>query len=75
MVGKKHTLGPVWESLRQDIDLEDPTPLLIRVYLGCTQREAEVDHAAVQAETNLSRRLTTDKVTNEMRITRKNISQ
>ena len=32
------------------MDLEDPTPLLSQVYLGCTYREAKVDHPAFQAK-------------------------
>ena len=49
MVREKEHLGPTWTILRREIDLEDPTPWLNQEYLGCTQREAEADHRAVQA--------------------------
>ena len=40
----------MWDQvkiLRKDIDLEDATLLMSQEHLGCTQREAEVDHEAV----------------------------
>ena len=49
----------LWKFLRKEIDPEDPTPLLNQLHLGCTQREAEVDHHAVQAKAHLFRRFTT----------------
>ena len=57
-------LGHMWQILRQDLDLEDPTPSLDRTYLGCTQGEAEVDHEGVRSTADLFRRITTE-VTNQ----------
>ena len=38
MVGqKKKDMGPMWRNLQKEIDLEDPTPLIDQVYVGCTQ--------------------------------------
>ena len=54
----------MWKVLRKDSVLEEPTPLLSQVRLGCTQREPEIDHRALQAEADPSRRLTTTEVTN-----------
>ena len=65
MVVEKENAGPMWKMLRKAIDLADSTPLLIRVYVGCIQRDAEVDHRAVQAEADLFRRNTTTEVTSE----------
>ena len=41
-------MGPVWKILQKDIYLEEPILSLSQVYLGCTQREADVDPEAVQ---------------------------
>ena len=40
-------------------------PLVNQVHLGYTQREAEVDHHAVQDNTDLFRRITTSDETTE----------
>ena len=64
MVGEKQDLGPMWTILRRDIDLEDPTPLLNQVYLGCTQSEAAVESCSSSGQSGLSRRITTTEVTN-----------
>ena len=50
MVGKKEHVNPRWKVLRNDIDLEEPTPLLNQVSLDCIQRDAGVDHHALQAQ-------------------------
>ena len=44
----REMMGPVWKILQKDIYLEEPIRSLSQVYLGCTQREADVDHEAVQ---------------------------
>ena len=56
-VGNEHFLA-------KDMELEDPTPLLSRVCLGCSERE-EVDHDAVESQADLFRRITVTDVTNE----------
>ena len=65
MVGNKDKVGPMWEILRKDIDLEEPTPAESKYVWGCTHRNAEADHPTVQAKTDLFRRITTTGVTDE----------
>ena len=45
--GKKHNINPTWKILVKDVDLEEPTPCLDRVYLGCTQRECQISRDIV----------------------------
>ena len=40
--GKKQNINPTWKVLMKDVDLGEPTSLLDRVYLGCTQRECQI---------------------------------
>ena len=70
MVGKKQILGRMWNILRKGMGLGDPVPLLNQVYLDCTQREAEVEHEAVQAEADLFRRITSAEVANKKQDTK-----
>ena len=49
----------VGKRLQKDIDLEDPTPWIDRVYLGCTQRQAKMNHQGVQSKAELNKKLTT----------------
>ena len=58
MVGKKQKMDTMWKIQQKDIDLEDPTPLLDQVYLGCAQWQAKVDHQAVQSKTESFKKLT-----------------
>ena len=60
----------VWNILRKDIDLEDPTSLLTKVCLGWSQRSSEVDREAFQSKAVLFRRITTTEVTEEKQSTR-----
>ena len=50
MVGKKSILGPLRTRLQKDIDLEDPTPFLNHVCVGCTQREQQLIMKQVNPE-------------------------
>ena len=43
MAGKKQNLALVWKKLMKDVDMEEPTSFLDRVYTGCTQRECKPD--------------------------------
>ena len=72
-VAKTEKLGHVWKVLRKEIDLEDSTLLLNQVFFA-PKREAESDHHAVQAKTDLFRRITTTKVTNGKQDTHTQIS-
>ena len=50
LVGKKQNMRPTWQIQHQEIDLEDPTPVIDQVYSECTQTEAKVDHAEKSVE-------------------------
>ena len=63
MVGTKENLGPTWIILRRVFNLEYEIPLLHQENSGCSQRGAEVDHEAVQANIHRFRRITTTVVT------------
>ena len=41
MAGKKQKSAPLWKKLMKDVDIEEPTSFLDRVYLECTQRECK----------------------------------
>ena len=41
MERKKTNLKLMWDNLMKQVDLEEPTPLLDQVFLGCTQRECK----------------------------------
>ena len=56
---KEENMDLTWKSLQKDIGLENPTPLMNQVFLGCTQKEATVDDQAVQSKTEWFKKLTT----------------
>ena len=58
---KEKNMDLTWKSLQKEIGLENPTPLMKQVFLGCTQREATVDPQAVQSKTELFRKSATIK--------------
>ena len=61
MVVKKDSLGRFWTILREDIDVRGvKDPSLAHVSLGCSQREADIDHGAVQSKADLFRRSKTN---------------
>ena len=39
MVGRKQSVAPIWKNLMKLVDLDEATPFLDNVFLGCTQRE------------------------------------
>ena len=39
MAGQKAGLKPMWKKLMSKVDLEEPTSIIDKVYLGCTQLE------------------------------------
>ena len=41
MAGQKKHMAPMWKKLMKNVDLDEPTSFLDRVYLGCTQRECK----------------------------------
>ena len=42
LAGKKQNIDPMWNVLDKEVDLEEPTPFLDHVYLGCTQQQREI---------------------------------
>ena len=52
--GKKNNLKPLWDKLMKQVDLEEPTPLLDQVYLGCTQRQCKPNFKIVKLSNNCS---------------------
>ena len=53
------------ENQQNEIDLEDSTPLIDQVYLGCTQKDVLVHLQTVQSQTELFRKLVTTRETDE----------
>ena len=43
LAGKKQNIDPMWKLLNKEVDLEEPTSFLDHVYLGCTQRQCEIN--------------------------------
>ena len=43
LAGKKQNLDPMWKLLNKEVDLGEPTSFLDHVYLGCTQRQCEIN--------------------------------
>ena len=41
MAGKRPSMAPMWKKVMKDVDLDEPTSFLDRVYLGCTHRECK----------------------------------
>ena len=42
LAGKKQNLDPMWKVLDKEVDLGEPTPFFVHVYLGCTQRPCAI---------------------------------
>ena len=63
MFGKKQNVGPMRKHLQHEVDLEvdleDLTPLMDQVCLGCTQRDAQGHHQAAQSKTELFKKTNT----------------
>ena len=43
LIGKKQILDPMWKVLNKEVDLGEPTSFLDHVYLGCTQRQCQIN--------------------------------
>ena len=61
-VGCEESLAPRWAEMRKKIDLEEPTPLIDQVDVGCTQRAATVDEETITTKTELLQNITTSHV-------------
>ena len=73
MDGRKQNMDSMWKTRHKEVNLEDPTPLIDPLYLGCTERDAKVDPQAVQSKTELFKKLTTTKEADEKDETNENI--
>ena len=51
MSGKKQNLAPMWKKLMKNVDIDEPTPFLDHVCLGCTQRECKPNEAIIEQYT------------------------
>ena len=51
MSGKKQNLAPMWKKLMKNVDIDEPTPFLDHVCLGCTQRECKPNGAIIEQYT------------------------
>ena len=55
MAGQNQNLAPTWRKLMKDVDLDEPTSFLDRVFLGCTQRECKSnEHIVKKIERDVS---------------------
>ena len=43
LLERKQNINPMWKVLNKEVDLGEPTSCLDHVYLGCTQRQCEID--------------------------------
>ena len=43
LAGKKQNIDPMWTVLNKEVDLGEPTSFLDHVYLGCTQRQCQIN--------------------------------
>ena len=56
----KHRIARKGRCLQEDVDLEDSTPVMNEVFLGCTQRSGQADTKIVKSEAELYTMLTDD---------------
>ena len=47
LAGKKQHIHPMWKVPNKEVDLEEPTSFFDHVYLGCTQRQCEINNDIV----------------------------
>ena len=55
----------MWKTRQKEVDLQDPTPLIDQVCLGCTDWDAKVHPQAVQSKTEVFKKLTTTRKSDE----------
>ena len=53
MAGKKQNLAPVWKQMMKNVDINEPTPFLDHVHLGCTQRECKPSETVIEQYTKM----------------------
>ena len=70
MAGQGGNKKPVWEIPREEIDLEEPAPRLLKVHLGCNLREVRVDDVSVHEQSEFLRgRRTAEAISGQPRVT------
>ena len=53
MAGKKQNMAPMWKKLVKNVDIDEPTLFLDRVYLGCTQFECKPNETFIEQHTKM----------------------
>ena len=53
LAGKKQNIDPMWKVLNKEVDLGEPTSFLDHLYLGCTQRQCEINKDIVDNYRNM----------------------
>ena len=46
-------MAPMWKKLMKNVDIDEPTPSLDHVYLGCTQRERKPTESIIEQKTKM----------------------
>ena len=65
-----------WKKVMSNVDLEEPTPIIDQVYLGCTHHESETNERIAAEKQDLFTKLassTTSKITNFNNDTKRNL--
>ena len=61
LVGKQANIKPMWAKIRKYIELDPETPMVDRVYLGCTQREVQPNRKVIEEKQKLFAQLMSKK--------------
>ena len=65
MIGKNQNMDSMCQTLRTEIDLEHPRQLIDQECLCCTQRVAQFNPQAVESQTELFKKFTTTRESDE----------
>ena len=53
MAGKKQIMAPMRKEWMKKVDIDETTPFLDHVYLGCTQRECKPNETIIEEYTKM----------------------
>ena len=53
MAGRKWNMAPILKKLMKHVDIDEPTPFLAHVYLGCIQRECKPNETIIEQFTKI----------------------
>ena len=68
MAGRASSLAPMWEKLKQHLDLDPPVDLHSNIYLGCSQRNIQLPPERIAERQQLYKSLFADTVHGQKRI-------